>query len=115
MAGSIRNKIGAAASSFFSFIVVYFPLDPRFSLLMMDFCMHYLLELLSLIIIFFPAFYAVLFVDTGGLELFTELLLRFPNNIHILLEMAKVWNSPKEFKFIQYLKTIDAAMLDLLD
>lgn len=26
----------------------------------------------------------------GGLELFTELLQRFPNNIHILLEMAKV-------------------------
>ncbi|XP_058209208.1 anaphase-promoting complex subunit 7 [Rhododendron vialii] len=26
----------------------------------------------------------------GGLELFTELLQRFPNNIHVLLEMAKV-------------------------
>lgn len=26
----------------------------------------------------------------GGLELFTELLQRFPNNIHLLLEMAKV-------------------------
>lgn len=26
----------------------------------------------------------------GGLELFAELLQRFPNNIHILLEMAKV-------------------------
>ncbi|KAH9683319.1 Anaphase-promoting complex subunit 7 [Citrus sinensis] len=28
----------------------------------------------------------------GGLELFAELLQRFPNNIHILLEMAKVRN-----------------------
>ncbi|KAF7145266.1 hypothetical protein RHSIM_Rhsim04G0218200 [Rhododendron simsii] len=27
---------------------------------------------------------------SGGLELFTELLQRFPNNIHVLLEMAKV-------------------------
>lgn len=27
---------------------------------------------------------------TGGLELFSELLQRFPNNIHLLLEMAKV-------------------------
>lgn len=31
-------------------------------------------------------------VLAGGLEHFTELLLRFPNNIHILLEMAKVRN-----------------------
>lgn len=27
----------------------------------------------------------------GGLELFAELLQRFPNNVHLLLEMAKVW------------------------
>jgi len=26
----------------------------------------------------------------GGLELFADLLQRFPNNIHIILEMAKV-------------------------
>lgn len=32
-------------------------------------------------------------VLAGGLELFAELLQRFPNNIHILLEMAKVRNS----------------------
>ncbi|KAH9683322.1 Anaphase-promoting complex subunit 7 [Citrus sinensis] len=31
-------------------------------------------------------------VLAGGLELFAELLQRFPNNIHILLEMAKVRN-----------------------
>lgn len=41
-------------------------------------------------------------MEAGGLELFTELLQRFPNNIHILLEIAKVGNSPKESKFIQY-------------
>lgn len=28
----------------------------------------------------------------GGLELFTDLLQRFPNNIHLLLETAKVRN-----------------------
>lgn len=38
-------------------------------------------------------------MEAGGLELFTELLQRFPNNIHILLEIAKVGNSPKESKF----------------
>lgn len=35
---------------------------------------------LFLLLLFFP----------GGLELFTELLQCFPNNIHILLEIAKV-------------------------
>ncbi|GKA49783.1 nucleotide-binding alpha-beta plait domain-containing protein [Tanacetum coccineum] len=31
--------------------------------------------------------------SSGGLELFSELLQRFPNNVHILLEMAKFWDN----------------------
>ena len=34
--------------------------------------------------------FIVLFSLPGGLELFADLLQRFPNNIHLLLEIAKV-------------------------
>lgn len=34
--------------------------------------------------------FSLFFWLAGGLELFLELLQRFPNNIHLLLEMAKV-------------------------
>lgn len=32
----------------------------------------------------------IFFSWAGGLEIFTELLQRFPNNVHLLLEVAKV-------------------------
>lgn len=34
--------------------------------------------------------YSAIFCFLGGLELFVDLLLRFPSNIHLLLEIAKV-------------------------
>lgn len=49
-----------------------------------------------LIIAFYNDFFFC-FLLAGGLELFTELLQRFPNNVHILLEIAKVGFS---FEFI---------------
>lgn len=38
----------------------------------------------------FYGLYLFVFGVAGGLELFTDLLQRFPNNLHLLLEVAKV-------------------------
>lgn len=37
---------------------------------------------------------------SGGLELFLDLLQRFPNNIHLLLEIAKVGSCDNKSKII---------------
>lgn len=69
-----------------------------------------------MIVMVFFCLYAVPFMEAGGLEHFAELLQRFPNNIHVLLEIAKVVNSPKQSNFIQSQKcTYIVAMVDLLD
>lgn len=57
---------------------------------------------------------SLLFYTAGGLELFSELLQRFPNNIHILLEMAKVGNrSIIEIQNLLSVLTIDTLFEDL--
>ncbi|KAH9765660.1 Anaphase-promoting complex subunit 7 [Citrus sinensis] len=56
----------------------------------------------------------------GGLELFAELLQRFPNNIHILLEMAKVdaiigKNDEAILNFEKVVRSIDPYIMTYMD